>query len=173
MLFFKLQTQRRLWVKNQVSTLCAYMQEFYYIISIQAYRLHHCIMSSPKRTPGKKEKWKWKLFSPVWLFVTPWTVALQASLSLAFSRQECWSELPFPSPGDLPDPGSNPGLLHCRWILYYPSHQGSPGEDGGEPLIHDFIWHNSRSLLVIYFQYSIEIYPIYPYPRSTLSASLP
>ena len=36
---------------------------------------------------------------------TPWTVARQASLSMGFSRQEYWSGLPFPSPGDLPDPG--------------------------------------------------------------------
>ena len=38
-------------------------------------------------------------------FVTPWIVAGQAPLSMAFSRQEHWSGLPFPSPGDLPDPG--------------------------------------------------------------------
>ena len=47
--------------------------------------------------------------------VTPWTVACQAPLSMGFSRQEYWSGLPFPSPGDLPE--SNPGLL-CRQILY-------------------------------------------------------
>ena len=40
--------------------------------------------------------------------VTPWTVALQASLSIVFSRQECWSELPFPPPEDLPSPGIGP-----------------------------------------------------------------
>ena len=40
--------------------------------------------------------------------VTPWTVAHQASLSKRFSRQEYWSGLPFPSPGDLPDPGIEP-----------------------------------------------------------------
>ena len=40
---------------------------------------------------------------------TPWTVAYQASLSKGFSRQEYWSRLSFPSPGDLPDPGLNPG----------------------------------------------------------------
>ena len=39
---------------------------------------------------------------------TPWTVALQAPLSMGFPRQECWSGLPFPSPGDLPDPGIEP-----------------------------------------------------------------
>ncbi|CAI9169360.1 unnamed protein product [Rangifer tarandus platyrhynchus] len=39
----------------------------------------------------------------------PWTVAHQAPLSMGFSRQEYWSGLPFPSPGDLPDPGIEPG----------------------------------------------------------------
>ena len=43
------------------------------------------------------------------LFVTPWTVAYQAPPSMGFSRQECWSGLPFPSPGHLPDPGIEPG----------------------------------------------------------------
>ena len=47
-------------------------------------------------------------FSCVRLFVTPWTVAHQASLSMGFSRQESWSGLPFPSPGDLPDLGIEP-----------------------------------------------------------------
>ena len=45
------------------------------------------------------------LLSRVRLFVTPWTVACQAPLSIQFSRQEYWSRLPFPPPGDLPDPG--------------------------------------------------------------------
>ena len=48
------------------------------------------------------------LLSCVLLFMTPQTVALQASLSMGFFRQEYWSELPFPSPGDLPDPGIEP-----------------------------------------------------------------
>ena len=39
----------------------------------------------------------------------PWTIACQAPLSVGFSRQEYWSGLPFPSPGDLPDPGFEPG----------------------------------------------------------------
>ena len=120
--------------------------------------------------------------------VNPWTVACQAPLSTEFSRQEYWSGLPFPSPGELPDPGTelkspalpadalltklqgklqsksclvvsnslwphglwnipgqktgvgslsllqgifptqelNPGIPHCRQILYQPSHEGSP-----------------------------------------------
>ena len=52
---------------------------------------------------------KVKLLSRVQLFATPWTVAYQAPPSIAFSRQEYWSGLPFPSPGDLPDPGVEPG----------------------------------------------------------------
>ena len=138
--------------------------------------------------------------SRIHLFATPWTVAQQASLSMGFSRQQYWSGLPCPLPGDLPDPGIKPttltspalaegfftshttweapcmlshsvvsdslqphrlpltsssvdgdspgrntrvgchallqgifpaqrwnrGLLHCRWILYQLSHQGSP-----------------------------------------------
>ena len=46
-----------------------------------------------------------KSLSHVRLFSTPWTVAHQAPLSMGFSRQEYWSGLPFPSPGNLPDPG--------------------------------------------------------------------
>ena len=41
-------------------------------------------------------------------FVTPWTVACQAPLSMGFPRQEYWNGLPFPSPGDLPEPGIEP-----------------------------------------------------------------
>ena len=46
-----------------------------------------------------------QLLSPVQLFATPWTVAHKAPLSMEFSRQEYWSGLPFPIPGDLPDAG--------------------------------------------------------------------
>ena len=46
-----------------------------------------------------------KSLSHVRLFVTPWTVAHQTPPSMEFSRQEYWSGLPFPSPGDLPNPG--------------------------------------------------------------------
>ena len=53
-------------------------------------------------------KVKVKLVSRVQPFVTPWTVAYQAPLSMGFSRQEYWSGLPFPSPGDLPNPGIEP-----------------------------------------------------------------
>ena len=56
-------------------------------------------------------------------FVIPWTVARQAPLSTEFSRQEYWSGLPFPSPGDIPDPGVEPdtSCVFCigRQILYH------------------------------------------------------
>ena len=63
------------------------------------------------------------MLSHVQFFATPSTVAHQDPLSMRFSRQEYWSGLLLPFPGDLPDPGSNPSLLSfsCigRWILYH------------------------------------------------------
>ena len=68
------------------------------------------------------------LFSHVWFFVIPWTVAHQAPLSMGFSQQECWSGLPCPPPEDLPDSGIEPtspvSCLHVDSLLL--SHQGSP-----------------------------------------------
>ena len=54
------------------------------------------------------------------------TVAFQAPLSMGLPRQEYWSGLSFPSPGDFPEPGIKPYLLYCRWVVYPLSHQGSP-----------------------------------------------
>ena len=58
---------------------------------------------------------------------TPWTVALcnQSPLSMGFPRQEYWSELPFPSPGDLPDPGMEPASPALQADSLLLSHQGS------------------------------------------------
>ena len=52
-----------------------------------------------------------QLLSRVQLFATPWTVTHLSHLSMEFSRQEYWSQLPFPPPGDLPDPGIEPASL--------------------------------------------------------------
>ena len=62
----------------------------------------------------RKDKWvlkrmKVKSLSRVRLFATPWTVVYQALQSMEFSRQKYWSGLPFPSPGDLPNPEIEPG----------------------------------------------------------------
>ena len=54
------------------------------------------------------EKSEVKSLIRVQLCAIPWTVAYQTPLSMGFSRQEYWSGLPFPSPGDLPDPGIEP-----------------------------------------------------------------
>ena len=71
----------------------------------------------------------WDTLICVRLFVTPWTVARQAPLSMRFSRQEHWSGLPCPPPGDLPDPRLELSSLtvSCigRWVLYNEPHLGS------------------------------------------------
>ena len=59
-----------------------------------------------------------KLLSHVRLFATLLTIAYQAPLSMGFSRQEHWSGLPFPSPGDLPDPGIEPGSPACTPLIH-------------------------------------------------------
>ena len=75
------------------------------------------------------------------LFATPWTVARQAPLSMEFSRQKCWSGLPFPSPGDLLDPGiesaslASPALAGGFFTAVPP----------GKPLILIRIITNSKS----------------------------
>ena len=61
-------------------------------------------------------RWKWKLLSCFWLFETPWNSPVQST------GVGCYSLLQ----GIFPTQGSNPGLLHCRWILYQLSHPGSP-----------------------------------------------
>ena len=55
------------------------------------------------------EKVKVKSLSRLRLFMTPWSVAYQAPQSMGFSKQEYWSGLPFPFPGDLSNPGIEPG----------------------------------------------------------------
>ena len=67
-------------------------------------------------------KVKVKSLSRVQLFATPWTATHQAPPSMGFSRQECWNGLPFPSPGDLPNPGMEPGppILQADALLSKP-----------------------------------------------------
>ena len=63
--------------------------------------------------------------SRVRLFETPRTVAYEAPPSMGFSKQAYWNGLLFPSPGDLPDPGTEPGLSHCRHISLPSESKGS------------------------------------------------
>ena len=80
-----------------------------YSVSIPVLRIGNTDLNQIKTLAFKKVKVKMKSLSRVQLFATPLTVAYQAPLSMGFSRQECWSGLPFPSPGDLPDPGIESG----------------------------------------------------------------
>ena len=80
------------------------------------------IPHTPPPTERNKES-QW--FRYVRFFGTPWTEACQAHLSMEFSRQKYWSREPFPSPGDLPNLGIEPGSPALRQILYPLSHQGS------------------------------------------------
>ena len=72
-------------------------------------------------------KVKAKLLSRVRLFVTLWTVAHQTPPSMGFSRQEYWSGLPFPSPGDLLEPGMEPESLELQA-------DALPSESPGKPI---------------------------------------
>ena len=67
-----------------------------------------------------------KSLSRVRLFVIPWTAVCQASLSKGFSRQEYWSVLPFPSPGDRPNPGTEPTSPALQEDSLLLRHLGSP-----------------------------------------------
>ena len=71
-------------------------------------------------------------FSPVLLFATPWTVTHQVPLSMGFSRQENWSGLPCPPPGDLPNPGIKPRSPELQAV-------SSPSEPPGK-LYHLWCW---------------------------------
>ena len=61
--------------------------------------------------------------------------SLPGPLSKGFSREESWSGLPYPPPGNLPEPGSNPGLLSCGQILYHLSYSRSPPEERWSRLV--------------------------------------
>ena len=69
--------------------------------------------------------------SHVQLFATPWTIACQAPLSVGFPRQEYWSGLPFPSPGDLPDTRIEPGSPALQADALPSESPGKPPKEGG------------------------------------------
>ena len=111
--------------------------------------------------PSSISLWQWKSLSRVQLFATLWTIARQPPLSMGFSRQEYWSGLPFPSPGDLPDPGIELGFsaLQAEPLPSEPPGNSisvsgtlftsSPGEGGspGSPLFLTTPYSNTSLLL--------------------------
>ena len=80
----------------------------------------------------QKDESKSLVTSRVRLFMTPWTVAYQAPPSMGFSRKEYWSGLPFPSPEDLPDPGTEP-RFPTLWTDALPSEP--PGKSFADYMI--------------------------------------
>ena len=76
--------------------------------------------------------WKVKSLSCVRL-CDPWTVVSQAPPSIGFSRQEYWTGLPFPSPGDLPDSGIKPGSPELQADSLLSEPPGNPGGVIGKP----------------------------------------
>ena len=96
------------------------------------------------------------MLSRVRLFATPWTVAYQAPQSMEFSRQEYWSGLPFPSPGDLPNLGIEPGspALQVEALLSEP-----PGKPLLSTAFYNFILRKeSKKCLKIYMYGCLCVY---------------
>ena len=105
---------------------------------------------------------KVKLLSCVRLSATPWTIAYQVPPSMGFSRQECWGGLPFPSPGDLPNPGIEPGFpaLQADALTSEPPGRRKDGEESiknlGTSDVHYIKYINNKDPL-----YSTENYSKY------------
>ena len=74
----------------------------------------------------KKQKTKVNSFSPVQLFANPWAIAYQAPLSMKFSRQDYWSGLRLPTPGDFPNPGIELACLVLVYIFFTAATPGYP-----------------------------------------------
>jgi len=101
-----------------------------------------------KKSCDQPSEWV-KSLSSVRLFATPWTVAYQAP-SIGFSRQEYWSGLPLPSPGDLPDPGIEPGSPafqadaltrgHIKKQRHYFADKGPSSQNYGSSSSHIWKW---------------------------------
>ena len=87
----------------------------------------HCFLQAQKAPLCQRCAVRAQSLSHVQLFATPWTVAHQAPLLMEFSRQEYWSALQFPPPGDLPNPGAESALL---WLLDWQADSLSPSHLG-------------------------------------------
>ena len=125
--------------------------QFYEVLNLYSVIAWNQQVSDSKALPGLmgqpsalREERGW-LLSHLQLFATPWTGTCQAPLSMGFSRQEYWSGLPFPSPGNLPNPGIEPR---------YPALQV---DSGILVTNNDFLWvlQTLHSLLLIYFNSSL------------------
>ena len=91
-----------------------------------------------------------RCFSCVWVFETLWTVTRQAPLSMGFSRQEYWSEAPFPSPGNLPDPRVKPRSPQFQ-------EDSLPSEPPGKPMIQRRVFDTRQQFSIFFKQQSITV----------------
>ena len=107
---------------------------------------------------------KVKLLSDVWFFATPWTIAYEAPLSMGFFWQQYWSGLPFPSPGELPDPGIESGSPAFQADALPSEPLGKPLQMGtlvNSPACSVFIlWPNSSTYNHVSKNKSRIIFPI-------------
>ena len=105
-----------LWLINIPLCVCTHTHQIFIHSCVNVYLSSFHVLAIVKK--------KMMLLSRVWLFATPWTIACQAPPPWNFSRQGCWNGLPFPSPGDLPEPR-------------FPTLQAnsSPSEPPGEPKV--------------------------------------
>ena len=106
--------------KLQYAVSVKYTPGFKYIVQKKSVLLFHVFFSKFVCLVAQ---------SCVWLLATVWTVARQAPLPMEFSRQEYWSGLPFPSPGDLPEPRIKPAFLMFTSL----QEDSSPTEPSGKP----------------------------------------
>ena len=112
---------------------------------------------SHQESPSTALKVKVKSLSCVRLFATPWTKVHQAPPSMGFSRQEYWSGLPFPSPGNIPDPGLEPRFpsLQADTLTSEP-----PGNLATNLLIVEGQWHSMSTMV---WQGPIEVFTTLPF----------
>ena len=107
-----------------------------------------CIQMQNKKRKSKCDKILACILRPVLLYATPWNVGLQAPLSMGFSRQEYCSGLPFPPPGDLPDPGIEPAspTLAGRFFTTVPPRKAITMTKD-----QSFVWPKLNVLRVVFF----------------------
>ena len=89
------------------------------------------------------------VLSHVWFFLNPWAVASQAPLSRGFSRQEYWSGLPFPSPGNLSDPGIKLGSTALARGLFTTEPPGKPEQLNRVKYAHIVVESSYRTLFIL------------------------
>ena len=99
----KIQTQLSDWteLKLKPKILRNSLQKKWWVLTATLQTLAEPLNSTCSESPEQNSRVRW--------FTTLWTIAHEAPLSMGFCRQGCWSGLPFTSPGDLPDPGIEPG----------------------------------------------------------------